>query len=934
MKTKLFTVLGCSLLIGSANAQHFDMTQWGADRGYTESTGAPYFRYEAEKNSSTGGSHEILQATDDQRYVQSEASNQQAVIIRDGSGYVEWTNDTGAADGVTLRFSVPFDQEAKVAITDQNNNVLGEITIKGDHSWQYCQKNKGRRDYKPEYYSIHSQRDGYFARMRFDEEHKLLSRDIQQGEKFRIKHVSGADVTVDFVEIEKARKVEYQNDWVRWNQTIDNNLQNFINNHQGQTIYIDQERVGIWGKLSLGSATLQGRGIFYTELEWEQNDVGFNGFSGAIRDLTLTGRYNQRYSSGESGYSSPGKCFNDGQTGRVERVLIEHFECGGWCGGSNGAYFSHCRFRNNYADGINLRNSNNCTVEYCNFRNNGDDDMASWNDSDGNSNIRFLYCTAEHNWRASSLAFFGGNNHRAANILIKDGLENGVRIVSDFTGAGWGGNGATYDNISIVHCGCIDGEVGVSGDFWGVDEASLHIEGSKCYDLNSQKLSNIDIYSPRGHAVFLGCRSNSINNLNIIGISVHGPILTDNYYAFYFENARGNGTIRDIELTEVPSDRVTNINNGKLESGSVSNGFNLQVENFVAEEAVVPAGCRLGLVGVSWEKSVSGDASETINPGDKLLIRAKVTNSSDVKFTSNYSLNVRLTINGKEIKFDKITELDGGKSYIVETTWEAEGGGTELIASLDPNGIFSSIVTGKNQIVKHFNVAAQPLTPISDLPFDASNDNVDFKVLDLRWNTTGSTTEFGKGDINVGDKVYFAAVVVNAGTSNSAGGTKCGVSFRKDKCEYNVADDNSFFWCDQNASYQDHASHQIKYYYVNGGKNQNNDDKPVAWKATQGDNKFWVEANEGDTHRDEPNRNNNGEFFTVTVPYKGTVAVYGDDQVDSPDNLNDSLSAISTLTDMPQSEDSRWYTINGQILSTEPTVPGIYIHNHRKIAIR
>ena len=142
--------------------------------------------------------------------MQSEASNQQAVIIRDGSGYVEWTNDTGAADGVTLRFSVPFDQEAKLAITDQNNNVLGEITIKGDHSWQYCQKNKGRRDYKPEYYSIHSQRDDYFARMRFDEEHKLLSRDIQQGEKFRIKHVSGADVTDDIVEIEKARKVQYQ----------------------------------------------------------------------------------------------------------------------------------------------------------------------------------------------------------------------------------------------------------------------------------------------------------------------------------------------------------------------------------------------------------------------------------------------------------------------------------------------------------------------------------------------------------------------------------------------------------------------------------------------------------------------------------------------------------------------------------------------------
>lgn len=86
----------------------------------------------------------------------------------------------------------------------------------------------------------------------------------------------------------------------------------------------------MWGKLSPGSCILQGRGIFYTELHWEQDGAGFNGFSGQVKDMALTSYQNQRYDSpdhGPNGYGSPGKCFN-GSAGYVENVLVEHFECG------------------------------------------------------------------------------------------------------------------------------------------------------------------------------------------------------------------------------------------------------------------------------------------------------------------------------------------------------------------------------------------------------------------------------------------------------------------------------------------------------------------------------------------------------------------------------------------------------------------------------
>ena len=144
--------------------QHYDMKRWGSDRGYYD---APYFRYEAENNLCKGYSGEYLGSSNDQRLLQSEASNQQAITLG-RNGYVEWVNDSGEADGVTLRFSVPWGSKATVAIEGNDGTRLGEMNLNTDHSWQYCVKIQGNRNYKPEVYSIHVKNDDEFARMRFD----------------------------------------------------------------------------------------------------------------------------------------------------------------------------------------------------------------------------------------------------------------------------------------------------------------------------------------------------------------------------------------------------------------------------------------------------------------------------------------------------------------------------------------------------------------------------------------------------------------------------------------------------------------------------------------------------------------------------------------------------------------------------------------------
>lgn len=921
MKKLLLPLVLAAGMVPSVLAQHYDMKQWGTDRGYTD---APYFRYEAEPGHCTGYSGTFLEQTDDQTYLQSEASNQQAITIGNG-GYVEWSNDSGEADGVTLRFSVPWNTTATVAVY-AGDEKLGEMALDAGHSWQFCKKEQGSRSYKPEFYSQHVYNDRDFARMRFDEKHTLLSRDLRSGEKFSIRNLSDTPVTVDFLEIEKARKVEYQDGWVRWNQSIKNNLQEFINENQGKTIYIDQDYVGIWGKLSPGSCTLQGRGIFYTELHWEQNGAGFNSFGGQVKDMYLSSYQQQRYDAGNYSpgtYSSPGKCFN-GNVGYVENVLVEHFECGGWLEGGDGAHFNHCRFRNNYADGINFRNASNCTFEHSSFRNNGDDDMASWNSYKGNSNNTFRYCTAENNWRASSLAFFGGNNHRAENLLVKDALENGVRLVTDFDGEGYGTPGATFSNISIVHCACIKGEVGRHGDFWGVDEGALHIESSSKYDLTNQNLYDIDVYDSRGNAVFIGSGSKSMDNIEIKGINVHG-VRDAGSYAFYFENPKGSASISDITVEGIGADQLTNVNNGKMESYS-GNGFTLSTTGVEIGIDEIE-GVMLTLNGMAWNKN-SRDGSSGLKEGDNVTFSVRVENvSQTTDLPEDYPVRVAFKFaDGSTVTTSRYSDgIKAGQGLVLTADWKATAGGHSVTAVLDPSGALGSMVAkdGVAQISKKINVE---LPSIEDLAYTPA-DGIDFQVLDLRWRREGVDEAVGKGPINIGDRVVFSAVIVNAGKENSSSTSKLGVVFRMNGQEYAPAS-TGYLWCDKNESLKTFGAGQIKLFEATGQKDA--PENPV-WIAETGAKSFLVHVNDsGD--REETDKSNNTATFPLSIPYKGLAM---NEFVDEPDSLNyDLTSVLLPVAEADRLFDGNWYTVGGMVLMSEPQVPGVYIHRGEKVVIR
>lgn len=151
----------------------------------------------------------------------------------------------------------------------------------------------------------------------------------------------------------------------------------------------------------------------------------------------------------------------------VENLWIEKTQVGLWSGRdkqpvSENLTVRNCRFRNVFADGINLcTGTRNAVVENCHARGTGDDAFAMWSAPRGlapcTGNV-FRNCTAEAPFRARCFAIFGGVDNRIENCLGRDTLvDSGLNISSEFKAYPFGGT-TTVKNLRLERCG---------GHFWG-----------------------------------------------------------------------------------------------------------------------------------------------------------------------------------------------------------------------------------------------------------------------------------------------------------------------------------------------------------------------------------------------------------------------------------------------------------------------------------
>lgn len=523
----------------------------------------PYTRYEAENATLDGGA--ALQQSPQfiQTDIASEASDQKYVSLSSNNASIEWTLTQGA-QGVALRFTMPDDNTGAGRSGSLGLYVNGTKvrTINLSSYWAY--------QYFPQADPV--QTPGGKTFMRFDEVHFRLDNPLNAGDKLSIRKDNGDAITygVDFIELEPVPAALSQpanylsvtdygavandqtDDFAAFNACI------AAASAQGKHVYIPAGRFMLSDKVALNvtNMKIQGAGIWYTEVYFSTDKQFWGGFMGRasnveISHFTLSTINNDRLKYDEPNPRLPGEMYKTykgfmgtyGTGSRIHDIWVEHFECGFWIAGYDPPYpidvtrdlvISKCRIRNNYADGVNFcQGTSNSVVEQSSVRNNGDDGLAVWpaNVAGNNETCRnniFRYNTIENNWRAGSIALFGGTGHEIHHNYIKDGVGgSAIRFTNDFPGF-------TFE---------------YPGDVIKVYENTMTGCGTS-YDLWDQKRGSIEFYAGGSGIFNMQFDNNTILRSQRDAIQIYG----NNLHHLVFNNTTIDGTGLDPVVRNVPAD--------------------------------------------------------------------------------------------------------------------------------------------------------------------------------------------------------------------------------------------------------------------------------------------------------------------------------------------------------------------------------------------
>ena len=471
-----------------------------AERGYYD---APYIRYEADKAVLSNGAVATLKSYA-QTDLQSEASDQICVDMTSSNATAEF-NLTEAADGLVIRYSVPDGESATIAVYDDNNKITN-LTLSSKWSWEYLWSNGD-----PNNVGITNKN----PRMRFDEIRCKLPLKLS---KIKLVKESG-NLSLDFIEMEivpdempaPAGAAIYNGDGTT--------LQAFIDANGSKTIFIPQGIYNINSQLYLGvdKTKLQGSGMWYTQLNFTETNASNGGLRANAKEICYSDLYiTTEMSKRTNAYAGIHGVYTKGSV--IENVWVEHTGTGAWIGQyvqsgpsfTDGFVMTGCRFRNTYADGINLcKGTRNAIVEHCNFRNNGDDGMAIWS-ADGLEciNNTFRHNTVENGWRAAGAALYGGKDNKFYNIIIKDNIDVGISITNIFPGVGFNEKGMhDFHDITVIGCGTFNAtyndRVGAI-NITHANSAGTKVQNIRFYniDINDSKCDAIRIAKSSGDGIF------------------------------------------------------------------------------------------------------------------------------------------------------------------------------------------------------------------------------------------------------------------------------------------------------------------------------------------------------------------------------------------------------------------------------------------------
>ncbi|MGY0007830.1 discoidin domain-containing protein [Micromonospora sp. I033] len=478
-----------------------------SDRALFVGRGAnvPYDMYEAEEGR-VGGGAQVIGPNRTIGDLAGEASGRRAVTLNTTGAYVEWTT-RAATNSLVTRFSIPdapggggIDSTLNIYV----NGVLHKpINLTSKHIWLYGAE------------AGPSDSPGAGApRHLYDEANVMLNSTVPAGATIRLQKDPANSTTyaIDFVNTELVSPranpdparyrvptgfshADVQNalDAVRMDTTG-----NLVGVYLPPGTYDTAQKFQVYGK----PVRVVGAGMWYTRFQTPTNqqntDAGFRVESSAsgstFAHLAFFGNYTNRI-------DGPGKVWGelkDVDNMTLDSVWVEHTVCAYWGVSVSGLTIRDSRFRDTFADAVNMTNgSTNNLVTNSEGRSNGDDAFALFSATDqgasgGNHGNVFENLTATLTWRAAGVAVYGGYDNIFRNLYIADMLTySGITISSLDFGYPFVGFGASpptqFQNVSLIRAG---------GHFWGQQTFPAMWLFSASKEFRGIRVSDVDIVDP------------------------------------------------------------------------------------------------------------------------------------------------------------------------------------------------------------------------------------------------------------------------------------------------------------------------------------------------------------------------------------------------------------------------------------------------------